>query len=84
LRKGFSKKVLSVVDKEIAKLGISPFRISRTACLPNRFPKLGLPAVLGKRAGEHRDMPDLSSEERRKQILDQARTEVIRSIRRTK
>jgi hypothetical protein len=72
------------VGEEIGRPGISPFWISRMACLPNRFPKLGLPAVLRKRAGEHRDMPDLSSEARKKQILDQARTEVIRSIRRTK
>jgi hypothetical protein len=72
------------VDEEIGKREIYPFWISRMACLPNSFSKLGLPAILRRRAGEHRDMPDLSSEAKKKQMLDQVRTEVIRSIRRTK
>ena len=84
LQKGFLKKDFDIVDDERGKLSISPFWISRMACLPNRFSKLDLPAILRKRAGEYQDVSDASSEARKKQILGQARTEVIKSILRAK
>jgi hypothetical protein len=72
------------MDEEESKLNIYPFSICRTACLPNRFSKLDLPAVLGRRAGEYSDVPGISSEARKKQIIGQAKTEVIRILKKTK
>jgi len=79
LEEGFS-----TVDEEISKPGISPLWIGRIACLPNRFSEPGLPAILRKDAGDHGDMTDASSEGRKKQMLRHAKSEVIKSIRKTK
>ena len=60
---------------------VFPFQVSEALHLYNRLSKLKPSAILEKEPGEPRDVVNISSEAKKRQILDQTRTEVLDHIR---
>ena len=63
---------------------VTPFQIYEAMHLYNRLSKLKPSAILEKERGEPRDVVNVSAEAKKRQILDQARTEVLDHIRRAR
>lgn len=64
-------------------MSILPFQISEVASLYNRVSKLNLSTILEKERGEPQEVVNISSEAKKKQILEKARSEVLERIRKT-
>ena len=63
---------------------VFPFQINEVMHLYNRVSKLKPSTILEKEQGEPQDVVHISAEAKKRQILDQARTEVLDQIRKTK
>jgi hypothetical protein len=63
---------------------VTPFQLNEAMHLYNRLSKLKPSAILEKEPSEPRDVVNVSAEAKKRQILDQARTEVLDQIRHTK
>jgi hypothetical protein len=63
---------------------VTPFQIHEAMHLYNRLSKLKPSAILETERGEPRDLVNVSAEAKKRQILDQARTEVLDQIRRAR
>lgn len=63
---------------------VLPFQINEVMHLYNRVSKLKPSAILERDQVEPRDRVNISTEGKKRQILDQARTEVLAQIRKTK
>ena len=63
---------------------VFPFQINEVMHLYNRVSKLKPSTILEKEQGEPRDVVHISAEAKKRQILEQARTEVLDQIRKTK
>ena len=61
-----------------------PFQIQEVTHLYNRLSKLKPSAIIEKDQGEPQDVVHISAEAKKRQILDQARTEVLEQIRKTR
>ncbi len=63
-------------------MAIAPFQSNEVVQLYNRIFKLNPLLILDKdEQGEHQDMVKISAEAKKKQILEQARSEVLEHIR---
>ena len=63
---------------------VFPFQVNEASHLYNRLSKLKPSAILEKDQGEPQDVVHISPEAKKRQILDQARTEVLEQIRKAK
>lgn len=63
---------------------VFPFQINEVMHLYNRVSKLKPSAILEKDQGGPKDIVNISSEGEKRQIMDQARTDVPDNIRKTK
>jgi hypothetical protein len=61
-----------------------PFQVNEVMHLFNRLSKLKPSAILEKDQGEPQDVVNISAEAKKRQIMDQARTEVLEQIRKTR
>jgi hypothetical protein len=64
-------------------MGIFPFQFSEVVTLYNRVSKLNPSAMIEREQAETRDIVNISTDARKKQIIEQARNEVIKKIRNT-
>ena len=62
---------------------VFPFQLNDVTRLHNRLAKLKPSSLLDKEQAEPGDVVRISAEAKKRQILDQARTEVLRQIRKT-
>lgn len=69
--------------QEADTMSIFPFQFSEVASLYNRISKLNSSTIIEKEKEEPQDIVNISSEARKKQVVEQARTEVMKSIRKT-
>jgi hypothetical protein len=65
-------------------MAVFPFQINEVMHLYNRLSKLKPGAILDREPGETQDVVRISAEAKKRQVLDQARTEVLEQIRNTK
>lgn len=63
---------------------IFPFQINEVMHLYNRVSKLKPIALLEREQGEPQDVVNISAEAKKRQILEQARSEVLERIRETR
>ena len=63
---------------------VFPFQVNEAMHLYNRLSKLKPSTILDKEQAEPRDVVHISAEAKKRQVLDQARTEVLAQIRLTK
>ncbi len=63
---------------------VLPFQINEVMHLYNRLSKLKPSAILDRDRAEPQDVVNISAEAKKRQILDQARTEVLEQIRKAK
>jgi hypothetical protein len=63
---------------------VFPHQISEVMHLYNRLSKLKPSTILEKDQSEPQDVVQISAEAKKRQILDQARSEVIEQIRKTR
>jgi len=63
---------------------VLPFQINEVMHLYNRLSKLKPSAILEKEQGGPRDIVHISAEAKKRQVLDQARSEVLDQIRNTR
>jgi hypothetical protein len=63
---------------------VFPHQISEVMHLYNRLSKLKPSTILEKDQAEPQDVVQISAEAKKRQILDQARSEVIEQIRKTR
>jgi hypothetical protein len=63
---------------------VFPFQIQEVQHLYNRLSKLKPAAILDSEKAEPRDTVSISTEAKKRQILDQARSEVLTQIRNTR
>ena len=63
---------------------VFPFQVNEAMHLYNRLSKLKPSTILDKEQVEPRDVVHISAEAKKRQVLDQARTEVLAQIRLTK
>jgi hypothetical protein len=66
---------------EAAIMTLFPFQINEVMHLYNRVSKLKPSAILEKEQGEPQDIVLISPEAKKKQILEQAKSEVLERIR---
>lgn len=71
-------------EPEEENMTVFPFQLSEVMHLYNRVSKLKPSAILEKEATEPKDVVNISAEGKKRQILDQARTEVLDRIRQTR
>ena len=64
-------------------MSIFPFQINEVVRLYDRVSKLNPSTILEKEQEEPQDIVNISAEERKKQILEKARSQVIERIRKT-
>ncbi len=62
---------------------VMPFQINEVMHLYNRLSKLKPSAILERDQAEPRDVVNISAEAKKRQVMDQARTEVLEQIRKT-
>lgn len=60
---------------------IFPFQINEVMHLYNRVSKLKPSAILEREAAEPRDVVNISTEAKKRQVMDQARADVLERIR---
>ncbi len=65
-------------------MSIFPFQFSEVVSLYNRVSKLNPSSLIEKEQAEPQDVVNISSDARKKQIIEQARGEVIKRIKRTR
>lgn len=65
-------------------MSISPFQVNEMMNLYNRVAKLKPAAILERDQASPHDLVNISAEAKKRQILEQARTEVLERIRETK
>jgi hypothetical protein len=70
--------------QEVNEMSIFPFQFSEAASLFNRVSKLNPSAVIEKEQAGPQDVVNISSEAKKRQIIEQARSEVIERIRQTR
>lgn len=63
---------------------VFPFQINEVAHLYNRLSKLKSPAIRDKEQGEPQDVVSISTEAKKRQVLDQAKSEVQTQRRNTR
>jgi len=63
---------------------VFPFQLTEVMHVYNRVSKLKPSTILDKEPGEPKDVVNISAEGKKRQILDQARSEVLDQIRKTK
>jgi hypothetical protein len=63
---------------------VFPFQINEVMHLYNRLSKLKPSSILEKDQGEPQDVVQISAEAKKRQVLDQARSEVMEQIRKTR
>ena len=63
---------------------VFPFPLQEVSHLYNRLSKLKPSAIIEKEQSEPQDVVHISAEAKKRQILDQARTEVLEQIRKTR
>jgi hypothetical protein len=63
---------------------VFPFQVNEVMHLYNRLSKLSPSVILDKEQSEPQDVVHISAEAKKRQILDQARTEVLDQIRNTR
>ncbi len=63
---------------------VFPFQVNEVMHLYNRLSKLKPSTILEKDQGEPQDVVNISAEEKKRQIMEQARTEVLEQIRKAK
>ncbi len=63
---------------------VFPFQLQEVSHLYNRLSKLKPSAIIEKEQSEPQDVVHISAEAKKRQILDQARTEVLEQIRKTR
>ncbi len=63
---------------------VFPFQINEVSHLYNRLSKLKPSTIIEREPGEPQDVVHISAEAKKRQILDQARTEVLDQIRKTR
>jgi hypothetical protein len=63
---------------------VFPFQINEVAHLYNKLSKLKPSTILDKEQPEPQDVVSISTEGKKRQVLDQTRTEVLTQIRNTK
>jgi hypothetical protein len=66
------------------KMTVFPFQINEVAHLYNRLSKLKPSTILEKEQSEPQDVVSISTEAKKRQILDQTRNEVLTQIRNTR
>jgi predicted acetyltransferase len=63
---------------------VSPFQMNEVMHIYNRLAKLTPGAILDREQSEPQDVVRISAEAKKRQVLDQARTEVLEQIRNAK
>ncbi len=63
---------------------VFPYQIHEVSHLYSRLSKLKPSTIIEKEQGEPQDVVHISAEAKKRQILDQARTEVLDQIRKTR
>ena len=63
---------------------VMPFQINEVMHLYNRLSKLKPSAILERDQAEPQDVVNISAEAKKRQVMDQARTEVLEQIRKTR
>jgi uncharacterized protein YabN with tetrapyrrole methylase and pyrophosphatase domain len=63
---------------------VFPFQINEVMHLYNRLSKLKPSTILEKDQGEPQDVVQISAEAKKRQVIDQARSEVMEHIRKTR
>jgi hypothetical protein len=64
-------------------MSVFPFQMNEVVRLYNRVSKLNPSTILEKERGEPQDVVNISTEAKKKQILEKARSEVLERIRNT-
>ncbi len=64
-------------------MSILPFQTGEVASIYNRISKLNSLSILEKEKEEPQDVVDISSEARKRQVIEQAKTEILKTIRKT-
>jgi|WetSurMetagenome_2_1015567.scaffolds.fasta_scaffold327540_2 hypothetical protein len=66
------------------KMSIFPYQVNEVVSLYNRISKINPSSIIEKEKEEPQDVVNISSEARKKQIFEQARSEVMVRIRQVK